>query len=191
MLKRRTPAAHRWPVSVVGAFSALPHGLARAAGKPVVALLPGVVDPFYFTMKRGADKAAEEEGVELLFQIPKAWNVTDQVPILKAIIAKKPDVLLISPVDKDQLIQPLKEAVDAGIKVITVDTYIGEGKYQTGSGKADFPLSYVASDNTEGGRIAARALAKAIGEKGSRLLREQQARHFLRPTSACRASRKR
>ncbi|GGP24359.1 ABC transporter substrate-binding protein [Silvimonas amylolytica] len=136
------------------------------ATKPVIALLPGVVDPFYFTMHRGAEKAAKEEGVELLFQVPKSWNTTEQVPILKAFIAKKPDVLLVSPVDKQQLIQPLKEAADAGIKVITVDTYIGDGKYQTGKGDADFPLSYIASDNTEGGRIAARALAKAIGDKG-------------------------
>jgi ribose transport system substrate-binding protein len=152
-----------------GVMSAMAGGpLAHADGaKPVVALLPGVVDPFYFTMKRGADKAAAEEGVTLMFQIPKAWNVTEQVPILKAIIAKKPDVLVISPVDKDQLVQPLKEAADAGIKVITSDTYIGTGKYQTGSGNADFPLSFVASDNAEGGRIAARALAKAIGNKGA------------------------
>jgi ribose transport system substrate-binding protein len=137
------------------------------ANKPVIALLPGVVDPFYFTMKRGADQAAKEVGAELLFQIPKAWNTADQVPILKAMIAKHPDVLVIAPVDKTQLIQPLKEASDAGIKVITVDTYIGTGKYRTGAGNADFPYSYVASDNTEGGRIAARALAKAIGDKGT------------------------
>ena len=38
--------------------------------------------------------------------------------------------------------------------------------FQTGAGDADFPLSYVASDNILGGRMAARALAKAIGEKG-------------------------
>ncbi|HVI88680.1 MAG TPA: ABC transporter substrate-binding protein [Dongiaceae bacterium] len=137
------------------------------SAKPVVALLPGVVDPFYFTMHRGAQKAADEEGIDLLFQIPKAWNTADQVPILKAIIAKKPAVLLVSPVDKTQLIEPLKEAADAGIKVITVDTYIGDGKYQTGKGNADFPLSYVASDNVEGGRIAADSLAKAIGDKGT------------------------
>jgi ribose transport system substrate-binding protein len=137
------------------------------SAKPVVALLPGVVDPFYFTMHRGAQKAADEEGIDLMFQIPKAWNTADQVPILKAIIAKKPAVLLVSPVDKTQLIEPLKEAADAGIKVITVDTYIGDGKYQTGKGNADFPLSYVASDNVEGGRIAADSLAKAIGDKGT------------------------
>jgi ribose transport system substrate-binding protein len=135
--------------------------------KPVVALLPGVVDPFYFTMHRGAQKAAAEEKVELLFQIPKTWNTADQVPILRALIAKKPAVLLIAPVDKQQLIRPLKEAQDAGIKIITVDTYIDDGKYQDGKGPGDFPLSFVASDNIEGGRIAARALAKAIGDKGT------------------------
>jgi ribose transport system substrate-binding protein len=137
------------------------------AAHPVIALLPGVTDPFYFTMHRGAEKAAKEENVELLFQVPKAWNTTEQVPILKALIAKHPDVLLVSPVDKQQLIGPLKEAFDAGIKVITVDTYIGDGHYQTGKGDADFPLSYIASDNLEGGRVAARALAKAIGDKGT------------------------
>jgi ribose transport system substrate-binding protein len=136
------------------------------ASHPVVALLPGVVDPFYFTMHHGAEKAAKEDNVQLLFQLPKSWNTTEQVPILKAFIAKRPDAILISPVDAQQLIEPLREAKDAGIKVITVDTYIGTGRYQTGSGNADFPLSFVASDNKEGGRIAARTLAKAVGEKG-------------------------
>lgn len=137
------------------------------ANKPVIALLPGVVDPFYFTMYHGAQEAAKEVGAELLFQIPKSWNTADQVPILKAMIAKRPDVLIIAPVDKQQLIQPLKEAHDAGIKVITVDQFIGTGKYRTGSGNADFPYSFIASDNVEGGRIAGRALAKAINETGT------------------------
>ncbi|TIL79495.1 MAG: sugar ABC transporter substrate-binding protein, partial [Mesorhizobium sp.] len=61
---------------------------------------------------------------------------------------------------------PLRKAHDAGIPVITVDTFIGSGVYQTGAGEADFPLSYIASDNILGGEIAARALAKAIGDKG-------------------------
>jgi len=73
---------------------------------------------------------------------------------------------LIAPTDKVQLVESLKKAVDAGIPVITVDTFIGDGHYQTGSGDADFPLSYIASDNILGGEIAARALAKAIGDKG-------------------------
>ena len=50
--------------------------------------------------------------------------------------------------------------------IVCVDTFIGNGVFQTGSGDADFPISYVASDNVLGGRMAARALAKAIGDKG-------------------------
>ena len=89
-----------------------------------------------------------------------------QVPVLNAIIGRKPSAILIAPTDKTQLIQPLKKAVDAGIPVLTVDTFIGDGHYQTGSGDADFPISYIASDNILGGEIAARALAKAVGDKG-------------------------
>ena len=59
-----------------------------------------------------------------------------------------------------------EEGHDAGIAIVCVDTYIGTGVFQTGAGDADFPISYVASDNVLGGRMAARALAKAIGEKG-------------------------
>jgi ribose transport system substrate-binding protein len=88
------------------------------------------------------------------------------VPVLDAVIARKPDAILIAPTDKVQLVEPLKKAIAAGIPVITVDTFIGTGKYQTGSGDADFPLSYIASDNLLGGRMAAHALAAAIGEKG-------------------------
>jgi ribose transport system substrate-binding protein len=64
------------------------------------------------------------------------------------------------------LISPLKAAHDAGIVVVTVDTFIDDGNYQDGSGMGDFPMSYVASDNVLGGKMAARALATAIGEKG-------------------------
>ena len=101
-----------------------------------------------------------------MFQIPKKWNPSEQVPILNAMIAKRPDAILIAPTDKTQLIAPLKAAVDQGIMVITVDTFIDDGKYQDGSGRGDFPMSYIASDNVLGGRMAARALANSIGSKG-------------------------
>ena len=84
----------------------------------------------------------------------------------KAIIAKKPAAILIAPNDKVHEIEPLRKAYEAGIQVVCVDTFIGSGIFQTGAGDADFPISYVASDNVLGGRMAARASAKAIGEKG-------------------------
>jgi ribose transport system substrate-binding protein len=143
-------------------------GGAKAQDKKfTIALIPGLTtDAFYITMRKGAEAAAKAVGAELVFQGAPDFNPVTQVPVLDAVVAKKPDAILIAPTDKNQLIQPLKNASDAGIPVITVDTFIGTGVYQTGAGDADFPLSYVASDNVLGGEIAARALAKAIGEKG-------------------------
>lgn len=132
-----------------------------------IALIPGITtDAFYITMHKGAEAAAKALGVNLIFQGGTSFNPTSQVPVLDAVIAKHPDAILIAPTDKTQLIQPLAKANEAGIPIITVDTYIGDGHYQTGSGNADFPLSYIASDNLLGGQIAARALAKAIGDSG-------------------------
>ncbi len=145
-------------------MSALP-GVAQ--DKVTIALVPGLTtDAFYISMRKGAEAAAKAVGAELIFQGAPEFNPVLQVPVLDAVIARQPDALLIAPTDKAQLVQPLKKAHDAGIAVFTVDTFIGEGKYQTGAGDADFPLAYIASDNVLGGRMAARALATAIGEKG-------------------------
>jgi ribose transport system substrate-binding protein len=140
---------------------------AAADKKYTIALIPGLTtDAFYITMHKGAQAAATALGVDLVFQGAPKFDPEQQVPVLNAIIGRKPDAILIAPTDKTQLVNPLKKAVDSGISVLTVDTFIGTGHYQTGSGDADFPLSYIASDNVLGGQIAARALAKAIGEKG-------------------------
>ncbi|WP_165359647.1 ABC transporter substrate-binding protein [Lichenibacterium minor] len=135
--------------------------------KFTIALVPGLTtDAFYVTMRRGAEAAAKAVGADLIFQGAPDFNPVTQSPVLDAVIARHPDAILIAPTDKTQMVQPLKKAADAGIPVITVDTFIGNGDYQTGKGGAEFPLSYVASDNVLGGKMAARALAKAINDKG-------------------------
>jgi ribose transport system substrate-binding protein len=135
--------------------------------KKTIALIPGLTtDAFYITMRKGAQAAADALGVELVFQGAPDFNAVLQVPVLDAVIARAPDAILIAPTDTTQLVEPLRKAHDAGIPVVTVDTFIGNGIYQTGAGDADFPLAYIASDNVLGGRMAARALADAIGGEG-------------------------
>ena len=159
--------------SFLGAASALALTFSIATSavaedkKYTIALVPGLTtDAFYITMQKGAQAAADALGVELVFQGAPDFNPVTQVPVLDAVIARAPDAILIAPTDTTQLIEPLRKAHDAGIAVITVDTFIGSGVYQTGAGDADFPLSYIASDNVLGGRMAARALAAAIGGEG-------------------------
>lgn len=128
-------------------------------------LIQGVKgDPFYVTMQRGAQAMADKLGVKLLVDGPAQFSATLQAPIVDAYIAKKVDVMIIAACDKQAMIAPLMRANDAGIKVISVDTFIGNGDYV--NGPVTFPLSYIGSDNVQGGMIAGQALIKAIGNKG-------------------------
>jgi ribose transport system substrate-binding protein len=166
-MERRSILKAASAIAVAGA-AGLSVSSAKAEDKKfTIALIPGLTtDAFYIIMRKGAQAAADALGIELMFQGGPEFNPVVQVPVLDAIIARKPSAILIAPTDVTQLVQPLRKAFDAGIPVITVDTFIGNGKYQTGAGDADFPLSYIASDNVLGGRMAARALATAIGGEG-------------------------
>ena len=149
------------------AASALTITSAIAQDEPIkIGFLPGVVDPFYQVMQKGVEAAAAEMGVEVVTQIPPTWGVEAQTPLLDALIARGDlDYIITAPVEKDQMVTPLQHAVDAGIKVITVDTFLGDGDYA--GGPVTFPIAYIGSDNVEGGRISARGLAEAIGGKGT------------------------
>ncbi|MGH6807949.1 MAG: ABC transporter substrate-binding protein [Ensifer adhaerens] len=152
-------------VAAALALAIASHG-AHAAAKIKIGFLPGVVDPFYQVMQIGVEAAAKDLGVDVVTQVPPTWGVDVQTPILDAMVARGDlNYIVTAPTDKDQMVGPLKAAVDAGIKVITVDTFLGDGDYVNGPVK--FPISYIGSDNLEGGRISARGLAKAIGGKGT------------------------
>ena len=139
---------------------------ANAQDKIKIGFLPGVVDPFYQVMQIGVEQAAKDLGIEVVTQIPPTWGVEAETPLLNAMIARGDlNYIITAPVDQNQMIAPMQAAVDAGVKIITVDTFLGDGDYVNGPVK--FPLSYIGSDNVEGGRIVARGLAKAIGGKGT------------------------
>ncbi len=142
--------------------------MAVAADKTYkMAFMPGVADPFYFTMEKGAQAKAKELGVELIVgEYPKAWGPESQVPILEALVARGDiDLLFTAPTSTEALIPVLKKVHDAGIPVITVDTYIGDGDYNKESA-FNFPLAFIGTDNFAGGVVVAEAMAKMIGEKG-------------------------
>ena len=151
--------------ATAAAIAAMPLA-ASAQDKVKIGFLPGVVDPFYQVMQLGVEAAAKELGVDIVTQIPPTWGVEAQTPLLDAMVARGDlDYIITAPVDKDQMVAPLQAAADAGIKIITVDTFLGDGDYANGPVK--LPLSYIGSDNVEGGRISARGLAKAIDGKGT------------------------
>ncbi|WP_455382032.1 ABC transporter substrate-binding protein [Salinispira pacifica] len=141
---------------------------ATSGGKSVtIAFMPGISDPFYYTMERGVKEKAKELGVNILVgDYPTTWGPEAQLPNLQALMARGGiDLLLIAPTSTTALVAPLKAISDKGIPVITVDTYLGNGDYSKPS-DFSFPLAYIGTDNKLGGKQVAEHLAKLIGEKG-------------------------
>ena len=130
-----------------------------------VALVYGVKnDGFYITMENGAQAMADKLGVEFLADGPEQFDATLQTPIVDAMIARGIDALLIAATDKQAMVEPMRRAHDAGIRVISVDTFVGDGDYV--NGPVTFPLSYIGSDNVLGGKIACEALIEDMGGSG-------------------------
>jgi ribose transport system substrate-binding protein len=89
-------------------------------------------------MNCGAQEEAKKQGVELDFQGPDQFDASLQTPIVNAVTQKKPDAILIAPTDTKALYVPIKQAADAGIKIVLVDTTLEQ---------ADLAVSQIASDN--------------------------------------------
>jgi len=149
-------------VSAAGAGMALVGSRLQRGGSAQeaynITLIQGVQgDEFYVSMACGAQQAATELGATLEVQGPEKFDATLQTPLLEAVVQAAPDAILIAPNDRTAMVAPIQAAIDAGIAVFTVDTLI----------QSDIALANIASDNVEGGRIAADTLAGLIGETGS------------------------
>lgn len=131
---------------------------AGAKGKKVVYVWPDK-EPFYTAVGCGAQEAAKKAGVNFSFsEPPRTFSPSDQIPVLDAVIAEHPDAIMVSASDAKALAVPLKQAVAAGIKVVTVANTIDDTGFLTSS---------VVGDNKASGARAADLLAKQLkGKKG-------------------------
>lgn len=146
--------------ATVPASTAAPTPASANATRYRIALVLGkTTDPFYTSMKCGAQaKAAELGDVDLTVEGAPDWNPQLQVPIIERLVAGKVQAIAIVVNDGKALYQPLKAAHDAGIKILGVDTRLDD----TG-----FEVTNIGSDNYRLGVEAALTLAKLIGDKGT------------------------
>jgi ribose transport system substrate-binding protein len=156
-MKRRAIAILLAVGAVAGLAATVGYGQSQKTYN--VTLLQGVRgDEFYISMACGAQAAAKQiGGVKVNVQGPAKFDASLQIPILNAIAAKKPDVIMMAPTDTKALIAPMKQAKAKGIKIIEVDTHVTD---------PTISISKIASNNIAGGRSAAKALAQLTDTKG-------------------------
>lgn len=134
--------------------------LAHAADKSLnIVFIPKSSDQvFWDLMRNGVEKAVTEDGnIKLTWRGPVHNADTDsQIRILQVYTRPGVDAILIAPTDRARLLEPVRNAVALGIKVIVVDSAL-DGNYHT---------NQVATDNISGGKLAAKRMADLLGKRG-------------------------
>jgi ribose transport system substrate-binding protein len=147
-------------------FSLLALGLTAVAAvaQPYkIAVVPkGTTHEFWKSIHAGAVKAQQElaaEGipVEIIWQGPlREDDREQQVRVVETFVARRVSGIVLAPLDNRALVGPVETAARGRIPVVIIDSGL-DSKAQA---------SFVATDNREGGRIAARALGKALNGQG-------------------------
>lgn len=87
-----------------------------------VAVMPKLIGIDYFnSVEKGARDAGQELGINVVYDGPTQGDTGKQSEMLDAWIAKKYDVIAVSPNDPTAIAPTLKKARDRGIRVITYD----------------------------------------------------------------------
>jgi rhamnose transport system substrate-binding protein len=79
---------------------------------------------FFDAVHKGADEAARELDVDVIFTGPTTPSAEGQIEVLNSLIAQRVDAIAISANDPDALVPTLKRALDRGIKVVSYDSAV-------------------------------------------------------------------
>jgi ribose transport system substrate-binding protein len=112
--------------------------------------------PYFIDHRLGMEAAGREMGVRAEFVGPADYDMTAMISTLEQTLARKPAGILV--VGFDAALKPaIDHAVEAGVPVITLDSDVPGSKR----------LCFIGTGNYQAGVAGAKALAEAIGDKGS------------------------
>ena len=159
------------PIPVLAlAISALLAGCNKSekSGQLSIAVIPkGTTHIYWKSVEAGAKKAAAELDVKLTFIGPPREDDRTQQIDLVTNQALQNDAIVLAPLDAVALRDSVKSVAEKGTPVVIIDSGLADS--------SAFITSYVATDNREGGRIAARRLSEILSGKGKvAMLRYQQ-----------------
>jgi rhamnose transport system substrate-binding protein len=101
-----------------------PAGAAGAAPARIAIVAKSLGNGFFDAVHKGADEAAAELGVQIIFTGPPTPTAEGQIEVVNALIAQRVDAIAVSANDPDALVPALQRALKRGIKVISYDSAV-------------------------------------------------------------------
>lgn len=130
-------------------------GEATGDGGTIGFVISTQTNPFFVSLKDGAEAKAKELGVEITV-LDSQDDSAKAVSNMEDLITRGVDVILVNPTDSAALVNSVIAANEAGIPVIAVDRGVDGGELE----------SYVASDNVAGGKMAGEFIVDQLGGAG-------------------------
>ncbi|MFZ7240249.1 ribose ABC transporter substrate-binding protein RbsB [Avibacterium avium] len=121
--------------------------------KETIALAVSTLDnPFFVTLKEGAEKEADKFGYNLVV-LDSQNDPAKELANVEDVTVRGAKVLLINPTDSTAVASAVRMANQKNIPVITLDRGAAQGKV----------VSHIASDNVAGGKMAGDFIAEKLG----------------------------
>ena len=133
--------------------SGTPSGGGNTGSGSVGLSISTLNNPFFVSLSEGAKAKASEAGVNLIV-VDAGDDPAKQTNDIDDLISKKISVLIVNPVDSDAVAPAVKDAIAAGIKVVSVDRVVNG---------VDVDCA-IASDNVLGAQKATEYLLSLVGE---------------------------
>lgn len=131
---------------------------AFAAGETIAVFTKNQTNPYFQTVRVGAEAAAKSLGAKVVHYIPtKPDSIPEQLSQVEDVIVKKPSAIVFIPVDYKAMVPGVEQINDAKIPVVNVTDRSAGGKF----------LAFVGADDYSLGIETARYLLKAMGGKGN------------------------
>lgn len=131
-------------------------GTAAMAQDITIAVIPKVAVPFFDDCNTGAQAAADALGVGYQWVVPQNTQGATQVKIMEDLIARHVSGIAISVNEPKSVEGVIKQAMDAGIKVVTFDSD------SAASGRS----MYIGTINKQAGVTMGNSMAEKLGGKG-------------------------
>jgi ribose transport system substrate-binding protein len=130
----------------------------RTSPERTIGVVPkGANHLFWQTVHAGAVKAAREAGYEVEWKAPALEiDSSRQIEIVDSMVNRGLAGIVLAPVDRKALVAVVERAGVRRVPVAIFDSGIDTRKI----------LTYVATNNEEGGRLAARRMGQILGGKG-------------------------
>ena len=110
-------------------------------------------NPFFVSLKEGVLKEAKSKNMEVI-TVDAQDDTAKQINDIEDLIQQGVDILLINPTDSSAVSTAVQNANHIGIPVITLDRTADQGEV----------ASFIASDNIEGGKMAAEFIIGQLGK---------------------------